>query len=95
MSSNTFDEKSVTVFDGSNFLLWSDQMKGFLQSRRLWRIVSGALVAPAAVAAGLANPALDSWLAADEEAQGILVLKIAASLRTGIFVAANNTAAMI
>jgi hypothetical protein len=76
-------------------------MKGFFQSRRLWRIVSGATAAPAAFlpavgpAAPAANPALDSWLAADKEAQGILVLKIAASLRTGIFVAANNTAAAI
>jgi hypothetical protein len=89
MSSN-IDEKSVPVFDGSNFLLWQEQMRGFMSFKKLWRHMTTPITRP--VAAGAAQ---DKWDENDEEAIGALILKIAPTMRAGIFVAANNTSALL
>ena len=43
-SAATTDVKTaVPIFDGSNYNVWDDQMKFWLQSQNLWRIVNGAI----------------------------------------------------
>ena len=34
---------AVPIFDGSNYTVWVDQMKFWLQSQNLWRIVNGTI----------------------------------------------------
>ena len=34
---------AVPIFDGSNYNVWVDQMKFWLQSQNLWRIVNGTI----------------------------------------------------
>ena len=44
MSSDSFSlDKTVPVFDGSNFLEWSAQMQGYLQLKGWWRIIDGTI----------------------------------------------------
>ncbi|KAK9100395.1 hypothetical protein Scep_023825 [Stephania cephalantha] len=35
-----------TILDGSNYPLWSQQIKSFLIGHKLWRIVTGDIVKP-------------------------------------------------
>ena len=35
-----------TILDGLNFAIWSQEMSSFLKGRRLWRIVTGSVLAP-------------------------------------------------
>ena len=35
-----------TTFDGTNYLLWADEMHSFLKGRKLWRYVSGDFAKP-------------------------------------------------
>ena len=43
-SAPTNDVKTaVPIFDGSNYNVWVDQMKFWLQSQNLWRIVNGTI----------------------------------------------------
>ena len=43
-STATNDVKTaVPIFDGSNYNVWVDQMKFWLQSQNLWRIVNGTI----------------------------------------------------
>ena len=37
---------AVPIFNGSNYNIWVDQMKFWLQSQNLWRIVNGAIPQP-------------------------------------------------
>ena len=36
----------VTVFDGTNFALWSRQMRAYLQSQGLWGYCTGTIIKP-------------------------------------------------
>ena len=36
----------VTVFDGTNFALWSRQMRAYLQSQGLWGYCTGTITKP-------------------------------------------------
>ena len=46
-SAVTNDVKTaVPIFDGSNYNVWVDQMKFWLQSQNLWRIVNGTILRP-------------------------------------------------
>ena len=46
-SAATTDVKTaVPIFDGSNYNVWVDQMKFWLQSQNLWRIVNGTIPRP-------------------------------------------------
>ena len=48
---------SVILAGSSNYVLWAQLMKKFLVGRRLWRIVTGDVVAPKApVKVGTADP---------------------------------------
>ena len=44
---------AVPIFDGSNYNIWVDQMKFWLQSQNLWRIVNGTTHDPLSVQAPL------------------------------------------
>jgi hypothetical protein len=88
--SSSFDEKAVPVFDGSNFLLWQEQMRGFMSLKKLWRHMTTPIPRPAA-----AGAAQDKWDENEEEAIGALILKIAPTMRAGIFVVAKNTSALL
>ena len=37
---------AIPIFDGSNYNVWVDQMKFWLQSQNLWRIVNGTILRP-------------------------------------------------
>ena len=80
MSSDSFSlDKTVPVFDGSNFLEWSAQMQGYLQLKGWWRIVNGTITRPAAQGADQT-----AWDNADEMALGCITLKLAHNMRTGM-----------
>ena len=36
----------LTIFDGSNFLLWTDEICSFLKGRKLCRLVIGEITKP-------------------------------------------------
>ena len=72
---------SVPVFSGANFRTWKQQMGDFLRYQKLWRIVSGQVTRP------VRNTPTDlvaqnAWNEADEQAQGILGLRLSTNLRT-------------
>ena len=67
MSSDSFSlDKTVPVFNGSNFLEWSAQMQGYLQLKGWWRIIRPA-------AQGVDQTAWDN---ANEIALGCITLKL-------------------
>src|ERR1700678_4411415 len=78
-SSESQLERSVPLFDGSNFLEWSAQMTAYLMKVGCWRIVNGTTTRP--LAAGIAQ---DDWDNKDEIAHGSLILRLAHNLRTGV-----------
>jgi hypothetical protein len=83
MSSNN-GINNVPVFSGANFHTWQQTMGDYLRSMRLFRHVSGATVRPAPVVPPTqANlDAIAAWDEADEQAQGILGLRLLTNLRT-------------
>jgi gag-polypeptide of LTR copia-type len=83
MSSNNGINK-VPVFSGANFRTWQQTMGDYLRSMRLFRHVSGATVKPTPVVPPTqANlDAIAAWDEADEQAQGILGLRLSTNLRT-------------
>ena len=79
MSSNSIN--TVPVFTGANFRTWQQQMGDFLRFQRLWRITSGVATRPVGnTPADLA--AQNAWDEGDEQAQGILGLRLSPNLRT-------------
>ena len=72
-------ERSVPLFDGSNFLEWSVQMQAYLMKVGCWRIINGTTTRP--LTAGIAQ---DDWDNKDEIAHGSLILRLAHNLRTGV-----------
>ena len=79
MSSNSIN--TVPVFSSASFCTWKQQMGDFLRYQRLWRIVSGAATRPVGnTPADLATQ--NAWDEADEQAQGILGLRLSTNLRT-------------
>ena len=79
MSSNSIN--TVPVFAGANFCTWQQRMGDFLCFQRLWRIVSGAATRPVRnTSADLL--AQNAWDEGDEQAQGILGLRLSPNLRT-------------
>ena len=80
MSSDSFSlNKTVPVFDGSNFLEWSAQMKGYLQLKGWWRIVNGTIACP-----GTQGMDQMAWDNSDEMALGCITLKLAHNMCTGM-----------
>ena len=79
MSSNSIN--AVPVFASANFRTWQQQMGDFLHFQRLWRITSGTTTRPVGnTPADLV--AQNAWDEGDEQAQGILGLRLSPNLRT-------------
>ena len=79
MSSNGIN--SVPVFSGANFRTWKQQMGDFLRYQKLWRIVSGQVTRPVGnTPADLV--AQNAWDESDEQAQGIIGLRLSMNLHT-------------
>src|SRR5487761_844316 len=73
-------DKYVLELDGSNYQLWSQKMKAFLQSMDLWHITSGLTTRP--LPAGPIPTAEEqqqilNWDISDERAQGTITLRLA------------------
>jgi hypothetical protein len=90
MSSNN-GINNVPVFSGANFCTWQQTMGDYLRSMRLFRHVSGATVRPTLVVPPTqANlDAIAAWDEADEQAQGILGLRLSTNLHTHLGVTAH------
>ena len=88
MSSSTdfFLDKTISVFDGSNFLEWAAQMQGYLQLKGWWCIVNGTITCPVT---GTVAADEVAWDNADEMAIGAIMLKLAYTLRTGMVTATS------
>ena len=79
MSSNSIN--AVPVFSGANFRTWKQQMEDYLKFLKIWRIVSGMVTRPVGnTPADLL--AQNAWDEGDEQAQGILGLRLSHNLRT-------------
>src|SRR5205807_3277523 len=74
-------DKYVPTLDGTNYQIWSRQMKSYLQSLDLWLTTSGTWTRP--VPADPANitqaeqERINSWDASDERSQGNITLTLA------------------
>jgi hypothetical protein len=90
MSSNN-GINNIPVFSSANFRTWQQMMGDYLRSMRLFRHVSGATVRPTLVVPPTqANlDAIAAWNEADEQAQGILGLRLSTNLRTHLGVTAH------
>src|ERR1700744_3657853 len=81
----------VTLFDGSNWGIWSRAMKAFLMSQGLWGYVNGTITMPVItadpnIAAQVADhtaqqAALTAWNKADDQALGSIVLRLKPELQ--------------
>jgi hypothetical protein len=68
---------ALTTLTGVNYPVWADEITAYLKSKGLFRIVSGALKAPAST-----EDTYEAWMAKDEQAQGIIQMKISPAIRT-------------
>ena len=79
MSSNSLN--TVPTFSGANYRTWKQQMEDYLKFLKIWRIVSGAVTRPVGnTPADLV--AQNAWDEGDEQAQGVIGLRISPNLRT-------------
>jgi hypothetical protein len=80
-------EKLVSVFDGSNYIAWSDSMRAWLRSQGYWQVVSGAekkpVLPPQATTAQTAEvgSSIMAWENKNDQAFGSIILCLAPSLR--------------
>jgi gag-polypeptide of LTR copia-type len=83
MSSNN-GINNVPVFSSANFRTWQQMMGNYLRSMKLYRHASGAIIRPTVVVPPTqANlDAIAAWDEADEQAQGILGLRLSTNLHT-------------
>ena len=93
----TSDSLAVPIFDGSNYNVWVDQMKFWLQSQNLWRIVNGMIPQPTV---GPGPPPVTAqdvavWDDKDEAAFGAISLRIAHHMRAAVLTAANTTSTLV
>jgi gag-polypeptide of LTR copia-type len=90
MSSNN-GINNVPVFSGANFRTWQQTMGDYLRSMRLFRHVSGATVrlTPVVPPTQANLDAIAAWNEADEQAQGILGLRLLTNLHTYLGVTAH------
>ena len=97
-SAATTDVKTaIPIFDGSNYNVWVDQMKFWLQSQNLWRIVNGTIPRPTVGPGPRPVTAQDTavWDNKDEAAFGAISLRIAHHMRAAVLTAANTTSALV
>jgi hypothetical protein len=88
MSSSSFVTVQVPVFDGSNYLVWENQMRAWLMQAQLWRITNGQSTRPAANT----NGEQDRWDDRDEAAHGAILLRLAHNMRPATL--STNVAAL-
>jgi hypothetical protein len=83
---------NVPVFSSVNFRTWQQTMGDYLRPMRLFRHVSGATIRLTLVVLPTqANlDAIAAWDKADEQAQGILGLRLSTNLRTHLGVTAHT-----
>jgi hypothetical protein len=80
-------KKLVSVFDGSNYIAWSDSMRAWLRSQGYWQVVSGAekkpILPPQATTAQTAEvgSSIMAWENKNDQAFGSIILRLAPSLR--------------
>ena len=69
-NNNTCDNVAaqVPVLDGTNYRVWSSNMKAYLQAHGVWRIVDGSVARPTDAAEAA------KWDVSDDIAQGNIVL---------------------
>ena len=96
MSSATANDVKVAVpiFDGSNYNVWVDQMKFWLQSQNLWRIVNGTILRPT-VGPPITAQDVAVWDDKDEAALGTISLRIAHHMQAASLTAANTASALV
>ena len=97
-STATTDVKTtIPIFDGSNYNVWVNQMKFWLQSQNLWRIVNGTIPRPTVGPGPPPVTAQDvaAWDDKDEAAFGAISLRIAHHMRAAVLTAANTTSALV
>ena len=97
-STTTTDVKvAVPIFDGSNYNVWVNQMKFWLQSQNLWRIVNGTIpqltVSPGPPPVTAQDVAV--WDDKDEAAFGTISLRISHQMWAAVLMAANTTSALV
>ena len=99
MSYATANDVKVTVpiFNGSNYNIWVDQIKFWLQSQNLWRIVNGTILRPTV---GPGPPPITAqdvavWDDKDEAAFGAISLRIAHHMWAAVLMAANTASALV
>ena len=97
-SAATNDVKvAVPIFDESNYNVWVNQMKFWLQSQNLWRIVNGTIPRPTVNPGPPPITAQDVtvWDDKDEAAFGTISLRIAHHMQAAVLMAANMTSALV
>ena len=99
MSSAAANNVKVTVpiFDGSNYNVWVNQMKFWLQSQNLWRIVNSTILRPTV---SLGPPPVTAqdvavWDDKDKAAFDAISLRITHHMRAAILTVANTTSALV
>ena len=68
----------VPVLDGTNYRVWSSNMKAYLQAHGVWRIVDGSVARPTDAAEAA------KWDVSDDIAQGNIVLRLAHNCRNEV-----------
>ena len=88
---------AVPIFDESNYNVWVNQMKFWLQSQNLWRIVNGTIPRPTVNPGPPPITAQDVtvWDDKDEAAFGTISLRIAHHMQAAVLMAANMTSALV
>ena len=91
MSSSTNNNSNspnvVPVFNRSNFRIWAEKMEDYLKSQKLWHYVKAngmVRLTPAILSTAMPNEikVMDDWDKVNNQANGIIALRLAHSLRT-------------
>ena len=80
-------DKTIPVFNSSNFLEWAAKMQGYLQLKGWWHIVNSTITCPVAGTAGAVVADEVAWDNADKMAIGAITLKLVYTLHTGMVAA--------
>jgi hypothetical protein len=74
------------LFDGSNYRMWSDTTRAWLQTKGLWQITSGQIVRPAQMFDEADAPTfaarLQTWRNLDDEAFDAIMLSLNLMIRS-------------
>ncbi|KAG5633032.1 hypothetical protein H0H81_011963, partial [Sphagnurus paluster] len=79
-------EKHVSVFNGTNYLGWSSDMRTYLGSNLLWSYVEGTRPIPSSD-----DEAILTWKEKDMQAMSLITMRIAQSTRDADKIKAATT----